>query len=256
MSNLRIVIADDQPGMRLVLRRIIDGSALGAVVGEAEDGEACVALVEAERPNLVFLDVEMPVMDGVATARRIQDIDPRIALVFATAHEQYMGDAFELYAFDYLIKPFKAERVQETLRRLSDLLGERAAAPAAAPATASAPAPAPEGVFPRERLMLRNKDGMTFLDLDDILLIQRENRQTLLYTAEQGYATSESLSELESRLPTDRFFRCHKSYIINVRHIDTVTPYGRWTWVVRLHHTRKDALITADKLDELQKRFA
>ena len=97
--------------------------------------------------------------------------------------------------------------------------------------------------------MLRHREGVSFIDLQDILLVQREDRATVLYTADGGrYVTGDSLPRWRSACTAKRFFRCHKSYIINLNHIKDITPYGRWTYVVRLekhqarrtHHSRKN----------------
>jgi len=95
------------------------------------------------------------------------------------------------------------------------------------------------------------------VDFEDILLVQREERSTVIYTCDEGrFVTSDSLSEMEERLPKDVFFRCHKSYIINLNHIKDISPYGRWTYVVRLEGTQHDALITHEKYEELEKMFS
>jgi len=105
--------------------------------------------------------------------------------------------------------------------------------------------------------MLRHKEGVAFIDLDGILLIQREDRMSVIYTEEgERYITSDSLSELEERLPDDTFFRSHKSYIVNINHIVSITPYGRWTYVVKLRGTQHDALITHERFEALEKLFA
>lgn len=86
--------------------------------------------------------------------------------------------------------------------------------------------------------MLRHKEGVSFVDMEDILLIQREERSTVLYLAGgERLVTSDSLSELDERLPDDMFFRTHKSYVVGLRHIDSITPYGRWTYVVSCRGT-------------------
>lgn len=104
--------------------------------------------------------------------------------------------------------------------------------------------------------MLKHREGVTFLDLKDILLVQREERATALYALDgQRYVTGDSLAEMEERLPKETFFRCHKSYIINLSRIRDITPYGRWTYVVRLEGTDRDALITHEKYEELEKMF-
>ena len=105
--------------------------------------------------------------------------------------------------------------------------------------------------------MLRHRDGVSFIDLDQLLLVQREDRATVLYTQDnQRYVTSDTMSELAARLPESTFFRTHKSYIVNLGHIDSITPYGRWTYIVRLRGTTRDALITTERFEELQKLFA
>lgn len=250
MNDIRVVIADDDSGMRTIMRHMIARVEGYTLVGEAEDGLALMELVEKQQPQVVFLDVEMPKMTGVECARIIQDTNPAMVLIFATAHDQYMGDAFEVYAFDYLVKPFKVDRVIQTLARARDRISrrdEKPLPPLARPKTKAAPG----------RLMLHHREGVTFLDMEDILLVQRENRSTVLYTLNDGrYVTSDSLGDMESRLDSQYFFRCHKSYIINLNQINNITPYGRWTYVVQLNGTQHDALITHEKYEELEKMFA
>lgn len=249
MDDIRILIADDDDGMRLIMRRFVEKAGGFQIVGEAKDGRELIRLNEQTHPQVILLDVEMPVMTGVECARIIQDINPKTILVFATAHEKYMGDAFEVYAFDYLLKPFREQRVMKTLALIRSRLAEEAEERAVKPE-------APRNVAPR-KLMLRHKEGVSFVDMEDILLIQREERSTVLYLAGgERLVTSDSLSELDERLPDDMFFRTHKSYVVGLRHIDSITPYGRWTYVVKLRGTTHDALVTAERLEILQKMFA
>ena len=253
MSDLlpiRVLIADDEPGMRMILRKMIarvDGYAL---VGEAADGAELMRLFDELRPQVVFLDVDMPVMNGVACANQIQDADPSCVLIFATAHEEYRSDAFAVYAFDYLLKPFRMERVIETLTRIKERQEYMRARPAL-----EKPA-APERARPQGRMMLKHRDGVSFINMADILLVQREERSTVIYTADgQSYATSDTLAETEAKLDPQVFFRCHRSYIINLNRIHDITPYGRWTYIVRLDGTDRDALITQEKYEELERLF-
>ena len=250
MDPIKVVIADDDEGMRLIERRMIARVEGFTLAGEAKDGDELVALVENLRPQVVFLDVEMPGKTGVECAKVIQDTDPSIVMIFATAHDQYMGDAFEVYAFDYLLKPFKVERVIQTLERARDRIGH----------VNDAPLPELPKAQPRPatgRLMLRHKEGVSFINMSDILLVQREERSTVIYTAGGGrYVTGDSLGETEARLDPAVFFRCHKSYIINLNQISNITPYGRWTYVVRLNGTTHDALITHEIYEELEQLFS
>ena len=172
MEDLRVLIADDDIGMRTILRKIVGKVEGFVLVAEAADGNAAVELAETLKPDVVFLDVEMPELNGVDCARAIQDLNPNIIVIFATAYEGYMGDAFEVYAFDYLMKPFKVERVIQTLERARDrmlLRNTRNLTPPVKNRGAGG------------RLMLRHREGVSFIDYDDILLVQREDRSTVIY---------------------------------------------------------------------------
>lgn len=248
MSDIKVLIADDAAGMRLILRKRIEKTAGFCVVGEAETGKETLSLYDRLRPDVVFLDVDMPERTGVECARMIQDRDPACILIFATAHEEYMGDAFEVYAFDYLVKPFRLERLDRTLSRVKEIRDKQRAAEMPKPAIVRNAA---------GRLMLKHRDGVSFLSMNDIVLIQREDRATVLYAAGgRRYVTGETLSETEARLDPDVFFRCHKSYIINLSRIRDISPYGRWTYIVRLDGTDHDALITYEKYEELERMFS
>ena len=255
--SIRTLIADDDTGMRLLIRKLVERSEGYELAGEAENGEQLLGLYEAEKPDMVILDVEMPVMTGIECARAIQDQNPRTLIIFVTAHEQYMSDAFSVYAFDYLLKPFRMERAEETLK----LARMRLAAPTACPPFKAAPASAEllpnKAASAPARLMLKHREGVTFIDLDQILLVQREERATVLYTLDgQRYVTGDTMGELVDRLPDSTFFRSHKSYIVNLNLIDSIMPYGRWTYIIKLRGTTRDALITTERFEALQKRFA
>lgn len=248
MEPIRALIADDDAGMRLLMRKLLEKSGGFVLCGEASDGAELLALAAEHRPQLVLLDVEMPGVSGVDCARELQDSDPHTILIFATAHDKYMADAFEVYAFDYLLKPFKAERALATLERAKSVLRTREdAARSAKPVE-----PRPQS----GRILLKHRDGVSVINMEDILLVQREERATVLYTVNDGrYVTGDSLADIEARLDPAFFMRCHKSYIINLSHVDSISPYGRWTYVVKLRGTRRDALITHEKYEELEKLF-
>ena len=246
MDSIRILIADDDAGMRLVMRKLVERCEGYELVGEAADGAQLLDLYRQCAPEVVLMDVEMPEKTGIECAREIQDMDPRTIVVFVTAHEEYMKNAFEVYAFDYLVKPFRVERALETLERIRHRLR-------AAQFTA---APRPEREVPG-RMMLKHKDGVSFVDIPDIAMVMRENRSTVLLMRDgTRYVVGDGMAELDERLPDALFLRTHKSYIVNLNLIDSVMPYGRWTFIVKLKGLKEDALITHERFEELQKRFA
>ncbi|NLB90220.1 MAG: response regulator transcription factor [Clostridiales bacterium] len=249
MKEIPVIIADDDMGMRLLMSKVIEKAEGFTLIGQAENGLELMKLVEEHRPQVVFLDVEMPGLTGVECAKRIQDMDPATVLIFATAHQQYMGDAFEVYAFDYLMKPFKMDRVFQTLQRVRNRLSIRSEK-----TMASAIARKAKAVT--GRIMLQHKDGTSIINMEDILLVQREDRSTVLYVKGGArYVTNQTLAEVEGRLDKEILFRCHKSYIINLKEISDISPYGRWTYIVSLKGTQLDALITHQKYEELEALF-
>jgi len=231
--TLSVLIIDDDAGMRTVLRKIIESMDEVECTGEAADGAEGVHLCKELKPDIIFLDVEMPVMNGTQAASEIVEFLPDSRLIFCTAHREYMPDAFKLYAADYLIKPFKTDRVRNTIRRIyRDSIKKKTS--------------------PVRTIMLKNKEGITFLPADGILLVYRENRVTHIVTAETTHTTSESLGEIYKKLDGGKYFRCHRAFIINISAIAKVQPYGRWTYNVSMRGTEKTALITSEKLEELQ----
>jgi two-component system LytT family response regulator len=248
MELLKVLVADDDEGVRLVVRRLVEKVDGFRLCGEAKNGREALEIFERERPQVVFLDVEMQPVDGVECARQIADMDPRAFIIFATAHNQYMKEAFEVYAFDYLVKPFEIARVKETLGKILGRAVQRSAA-----ARLTAPVAA-KGV---RKLMVRHKDGVSLVDAEEIALIQREERSTVIVKAGGGkIATSETLSELQERLDKNVFMRCHKSYIINLSMVHEIYPYGRWTYIAKLKNTDLDALVTHDKFEEMEKMLS
>lgn len=234
--DFKVLLADDEPAMRLVLRKMIEKTDGFAVAGEARDGEEAVELAASLLPDVVFLDVEMPGLSGIEAARAIAEKVPGAAIIIATAHAQYMPEAFEVYAADYLIKPFKAERLQQTLAKLRVNFEKRAANTAAG----------------RKKLLLRNHDGMILVDVGDIIYIQREEGTTEIHTTDGVYTTSDSLGKIWEKLDPSLFMRSHRSYIINTSAVKMIYPFGRWTYLVKFKIGEGDALITREKFEELQ----
>ena len=185
--DLKVLIADDDAGIRLLLKKVIEKTSGFKWIGEAEDGEYALRLFETLRPELVILDVEMPRLTGVECAKRIAEINPKTFFIFVTAHEEYMSDAFQVYAADFLIKPFKIERLEQTLERIGVLFQQ----PNEQHMTRTIRRE--KGL---EKLFIRNKEGISLVDTKEIIIIQREERATVIYTPECHYTTSDTLSEL------------------------------------------------------------
>lgn len=244
--DIKVLLVEDEPGIRLLIRKIIEKTPGFRVVGECEDSDEAINMFHRLRPDVVFLDVQLKVGSGLDCATKIADIDPKAKLIFATAHCEYMPEAFAVYAFDYLVKPFNMERVTHTLQRIRALQE---------PSQAESMDKIVRYEKGLEKLLVKGKESMSFVNVKDIILVQREDNATVIYTAKDGFTTSASLSEVEEKLDPEQFIRSHKSYIINLSQITKISPYGRWTYIVKFKDLDKDALITGEKYEEIKKLF-
>lgn len=243
---IRVMVVEDEPEIRRLLVKMIEKKEEFSVVCEADSNLQAVSLFSIHHPQVVFVDVDLNGENGLECARIMAEINPKVKIIFATAHSEYMANAFEIYAFDYLLKPFKMERIIKTLTKIEELQKE----------TERASEAASESVENEQnRLLIKGREQMYFVDKQDIIFVERENGTTNLVTAQEVYHTSASLGELLEKLPGEQFMRCHKSYIINVGKISSVEPYGRWTYVVKFRGTAETALLTAEKYGEIKERF-
>ncbi len=226
--TLRVVIVDDERPARVRLRRLLAEHADLELVGEAEDAESAVELIDRERPDLCLLDVEMPEGDGFEVLRRIRH-QPRV--IFTTAYDRYAVPAFEVKSLDYLLKPVKRERFAEALQRARDaqrrgdappadimrLLQEiRAGLPAAEEGN-------PTGDAPPTRIPARRGQRVMLLDPEEILWFEAEETIVFARTAEARLLVERTLGELEAQLGR-AFFRAHRGYLVNISAIVEILP--------------------------------
>jgi two-component system LytT family response regulator len=245
---VKVVIAEDDQRMQLILRKTLEGLEDVKVIQEVGDGLALVEAVEKLKPDVVFLDIDMPRMDGLAAAKEIVDIYPQIFIIFATAYAQYHQEAFDVYAFDYLLKPFKLDRISRTMERVKGIIKERKLAKLYEKKV--------EGVGSLQKLMVQDNRRLHFLDTRNIVMVTRDERKTKIHlTGEKVIQTTDSLETLEQRLNGRHFFRTHKGYIINLNMLVSMSPLGKSTYELILANTRQIALATAEKAQELKKRF-
>ncbi|MEW6769933.1 MAG: LytTR family DNA-binding domain-containing protein [Bacillota bacterium] len=240
-----VLIAEDDPEMRRVLKRIAEEKGGLQVVGEAADGAAAVKLFETLRPQVVFIDVDLPAKNGVTVAREIFHQNPQARLVFITAYDQFRAEAFEVYACDYLVKPFKIERLRQTIERLClELCSETAPQP---PSRQRALA----GGQTEDLRLFRAGSRLILLHLGEIVFITKEGRRTVVYHTGGCVETTERLNSLakELRYP---FLRTHKGFIVNVNMIREIIPASR-TYELVLEYTEKRALMTPKMFRELEK---
>lgn len=244
---IKICIIEDEPDIRRLLRKIIEKQEGFEVVSESGDFTTALTDFARFKPDVAFVDIDLNGQSGLECAKILTELNPKLKVIFATAHSEYMANAFEIYAFDYLVKPFNVERVVKTLSRIK---GETATV-----ISSEVNETVAQSDRYRDKLLIKGKEQVTLVDKKDIIYMERVESTTNIVTKEQVYVTSVSLGSLEDKLDPTEFMRCHKSYIINVSKIRQIEPYGRWTFVVKFKGTDGTALMTAKSYEEIRKLF-
>ncbi|HTH66020.1 MAG TPA: LytTR family DNA-binding domain-containing protein [Gemmatimonadales bacterium] len=243
-TEIRALIVDDEPAARDAIRSLLTGDRDIHVVGECADGHSALRAIASMAPELLFLDVQMPEMDGFTMLRQL---DPaRLPVViFVTAFDQYALRAFDVHATDYLLKPFDDDRFREAVSRAKQSvragqLGRLSEALRAlldgvtSPGTGTPPrAPAPGGPY-LKRLVIKSGGRVTLLNVRDIDWIEAEGDYVKIHVGKAWHLLRETMKRLESQFDPARFVRIHRSTIVNVERIKELQPYFRGEYVVIL----------------------
>lgn len=218
-----VLIVEDEPVAADTLREYLRQEDDFEVVGEAGSGADALEALESLEPDVLLLDVELPGTTGIEVLLRSEQ-DP--AVIFTTAYDQHAVTAFELGAFDYLVKPFGRERFAEALSRVRERLdaaGEGESSPSASRRARTALS----GDDPLERLFVRSSGSIVPVDVDDVTRLEASGDYVRVHLPDESYLVSLSMAEFERRLDPDRFLRVHRSHMVNVDHIDRVEEHDR-----------------------------
>jgi two-component system LytT family response regulator len=217
------LIVDDEDLARAVVREHLAGHPEIQVVGECANGFDAVKLASECRPDLLFLDIQMPKLDGFEV---LELLDPAPTVIFVTAYDQHALKAFEVHAVDYLLKPFSADRFEEALQRAKARTGEGQPLQVS-PADLSTTA---KSDWPLDRIVVKDGTKVTLIPLAKLDYIQAQDDYVLLKTPEKGHLKQQTISSLEARLDPKRFLRIHRSYIIQLDRLVRLeqTPSESW----------------------------
>jgi two-component system LytT family response regulator len=231
MSTIDAIIVDDEPLARDLLRAMLQPEPDIRIAGEYGNGEDAVHAILEDRPDVVFLDVQMPELDGFGVIQAV-GLERMPAVVFVTAYDQYALQAFDAHALDYLLKPFDEERLQRTLRRVR----ERLLKPPTGQVSQRMLALLEQLDARRryvERLVLRSDGRATFLPVRDIEWIEADGKQIVVHTADRRTHTlREGMSKVEAQLDPAEFLRIHRSNIVRVDRIREIQPWFQGDYVV------------------------
>ena len=233
MSLIRTVVADDQPIARERLASFLAEQRDIEVVAACANGREAVHAIEAHRPELVFLDTQMPELDGFGVVASVGP-DRMPAVVFVTAYDQFALRAFEVHALDYLLKPFGRQRFEQALERARQHLareraGELATRLLALVQDAQVRRP------PATRIVVRSGARVMFIDVARIDRVEAEGNYVRLHVGTDSYLIRETMLAMEQRLGTTRFIRIHRSRIVNAERVKElrVTQLGDYEAVLQ-----------------------
>ena len=247
--KIRTLIVDDELLARERLRQLLQGHPEIELVGECSDGVQAVAELEKERPDLVFLDIQIPELDGFGVVQAIRG-GPMPVIVFVTAHDQFALRAFEVHAVDYLLKPFDRERFQVALNHALDQVKQKGQGIAEKQSAVLAELTPQK---PLERIAVKTGGRVFLIKVQDIDWIESAHNYVELHVDKQSHLLRDTLNAVEARLPADKFVRISRSTIVNIERIKELQPlfYGEYT--ITLHNGARLTLSRRyrDKLQQL-----
>jgi two-component system LytT family response regulator/two-component system response regulator LytT len=274
--NLTAVIVDDEPLARQELQFLVEANGGVEVLAVGANGIEAVDLIERHRPDVIFLDVQMPGLDGFGVLKRLIERNTRLPqVVFATAYDRYAVRAFEVNAVDYLLKPFDGDRVRQTIgkarARLAVSAGEAALSETGASALDSelkldaklnallrlveeaTHAPRPN----RGKVVVRAQNRLLLVEQREICYASIDEGAILVVTASiEGQSNCRTLEELMEQLDPAVFWRVHRSYVVNIQHIREVVPWFKSSYQLRMDDARRTEIpVSRSQTKQLRELF-
>jgi two-component system, LytTR family, response regulator LytT len=243
---IRTVIVDDERPARDELQFLLRGFPEIEVIGQGKNGLEAVALIKEHTPDLVFLDVQMPGLDGFGVIQKLVERKLRVPpIVFATAFDHYAIQAFEVNAVDYVLKPFDKARIAKAVQRakkmveaqtspverLENLVGQLGAG-----------APRAKTAQP-VKLLVKSQARMFLVDADEMIYASIQDGTITIYARDaEGVSNYRTIEELAAALDGDIFWRAHRSYLININHIKEVVPWFKSSYMLKMNDKRQSEI--------------
>jgi DNA-binding LytR/AlgR family response regulator len=244
--KLRTLIVDDEKQARERLKRLLSGNDAVDIIGEAADGREAVEKIEEMEPDLILLDIQMPVLDGFEVLKMLRKPPP---VIFVTAYDEYAIKAFEVNALDYLLKPFSKTRLEQAMERAFQELTGKTDFTGKMNALFQT---LNEQKRYLERIAVRHEGRIFVIPASAIEWIGAEEGDNYIHAGNKSYLTGYTLEELERRLNPATFFRAHRSAIINLNSVKEVIPWFAGSYKVRLG-SGAEVDISRNRVKELRK---
>ena len=244
VEKIKTLIVDDEPLARRNLRLLLERDPQIEILGECRNGKEAVKAIESSRPDLIFLDIQMPEMDGFDVIENV-GAEHVQAIVFVTAFDQYALKAFEVHALDYLLKPYDDLRFTQTLQRAKSQIETREISKVSKRLLALLEErESQKGLSTREkpyltRLMIKLASRVVLLKVDDIDWIEADGNYAKLHVGKKSHLLREKMQDLETQLDPNSFVRIHRSIIVNLDRIKELHPHFKGDYIVVLEDGRQ-----------------
>jgi len=229
---MKTLLVDDEPIARRVLREGLEAISEIEIVGEADNGAAALEKITEHRPDLVFLDLQMPTIGGLDVVRNLKSGKNMPVIIFVTAYDRYALQAFEAGAIDYLLKPIRHERLIEALERAKRVTGIEAVERVAHLQEISDPVAGPRV----KRIVGRLGEEYFVLSVDEVYAFQAEGNLVRIITAKQQYLAAYTLKVLQERFKNTSFHRIHRNAMVNVDHVRKMSELSSRRWLITLNN--------------------
>ncbi len=235
-DTLSAIIVDDEPLARDLLRSFIEKEPDFRVLAECADGEAALAAIELHAPDVVFLDIEMPRLNGVGVVQHLNSVPKTPHVVFVTAYDRYAIDAFDLNAVDYLVKPLARERCKAALDRVRGLVRNDniVSLTARLMAVVHGMEDQSRAQPPEQKIVVKKHDELQAIPLSSIIWLEAANQYVNIHSSDGLFVMSESLGRFAERLRDPRFVRIHRSAMINGHHVVRVSRNTNGTHAIQM----------------------
>lgn len=220
MAKKTVLIVDDEPLAREALVQALSEFEEVVISGECSDGFEAVKAINESRPDIVFLDIQMPKLDGFDVLELLGEAPPYI--VFVTAYDEYALKAFESHALDYILKPVGPDRLKTTFAKVNERIQEKSSQP-----MGSLLADRQARIKPLARILVRDRANVYIIAVEDIVYFEAQDDYISIHTREGSFLKKETLSHLEKLLDDRLFIRIHRSYLLNINHLSKIEPYTK-----------------------------
>ncbi|MBV7508671.1 LytTR family DNA-binding domain-containing protein [Bacillus sp. sid0103] len=250
---MRAIIVEDEIPAREELEYLVEAYSEIEVTHFFDDGLDVLKFLQEKDTDVIFLDINIPSLDGMLLASTISKFTKRPYIVFTTAYKEHAAQAFELEAFDYILKPYDEKRIAAMLSRLESAFKRDYAETTLPDRKLESHLNAQEQLseIPSKaagRINLKKNDKIIVTDVNDIYFAMASEKVTLVYTQKEEYTMPMSITEFDSLLPENHFFRCHRSYTVNVTKIREIVPWFNQTFMLRLKDLTEEIPVSRSRV--------